>query len=252
MIATITHQQKKYHINFNNPLDISMPLTVAENAARAWYQDALEIKPVVMGNWIGSVSKGASVNFNNIFFNPHAHGTHTECVGHISTQFESVNKHLNKFMFLAELITVTPKKIKDDYIILKENVASKFVNKNQVEALIIRTAPNTNSKLYLNYSNTNPAYVDADAIEYLNQQNIKHLLLDLPSVDREQDEGALAAHKAFWQYPNNIQFEKTITEMIYVDNAIEDGMYFLNLQIAPFENDASPSKPILYALSEII
>ena len=40
--------------------------------------------------------------------------------------------------------------------------------------------------------------------------------------------------------------EKTITEMIYVPNEISDGLYVLNLQIAPFENDASPSKPVLY------
>ena len=34
--------------------------------------------------------------------------------------------------------------------------------------------------------------------------------------------------------------------MIYVPNDIDDGMYLLNLQIASFENDASPSKPVLY------
>jgi hypothetical protein len=29
---------------------------------------------------------------------------------------------------------------------------------------------------------------------------------------------------------------------------VKDGAYLLNLQIASFENDASPSKPILYAV----
>jgi len=33
---------------------------------------------------------------------------------------------------------------------------------------------------------------------------------------------------------------------VYVPNSIEDGIYLLNLQIASFENDASPSKPVLY------
>jgi hypothetical protein len=36
--------------------------------------------------------------------------------------------------------------------------------------------------------------------------------------------------------------------MIYVEDAISDGSYILNLQIASFENDASPSKPILYKI----
>jgi hypothetical protein len=71
-------------------------------------------------------------------------------------------------------------------------------------------------------------------------------LIDLPSVDKEVDGGQLAAHHAFWNYPNQTQFHKTITELIYVPNEVPDGTYILNLQIAPFENDASPSKPILY------
>jgi arylformamidase len=82
----------------------------------------------------------------------------------------------------------------------------------------------------------------------LAKNKVKHLLLDLPSVDREEDGGALAAHKAFWQYPESIRMDATITELIYVPNHVGDGLYLLNLQIASFESDASPSKPILYHL----
>ena len=39
-----------------------------------------------------------------------------------------------------------------------------------------------------------------------------------------------------------------ITEFIYVPNAVKDGEYLLNLMIAPFDNDATPSKPILYEI----
>jgi hypothetical protein len=75
---------------------------------------------------------------------------------------------------------------------------------------------------------------------------IDHLLLDLPSVDREVDGGALAAHRAFWNYPENPRMKATITELIYVPSKVQDGQYFLNLQVAPIENDASPSRPVLY------
>jgi len=34
-----------------------------------------------------------------------------------------------------------------------------------------------------------------------------------------------------------------------VPNTIYDGTYFLNLMIAPIENDASPSKPVLYKIN---
>jgi hypothetical protein len=40
----------------------------------------------------------------------------------------------------------------------------------------------------------------------------------------------------------------TITEMIYADSSIADGMYMLNLQVASFRNDAAPSRPVLYKL----
>jgi arylformamidase len=74
------------------------------------------------------------------------------------------------------------------------------------------------------------------------------LLIDLPSVDKEKDDGQLLAHKAFWDVNGNIRTEATITEFIYVPNKVLDGSYILNLQIAPFENDATPSKPVLYKI----
>jgi hypothetical protein len=80
------------------------------------------------------------------------------------------------------------------------------------------------------------------------ERGILHLLIDLPSVDREEDGGKLAAHKAFWQYPARPRMDATITELIFVNNMITDGLYLLNLQICSLSLDASPSKPVIYAL----
>ena len=77
---------------------------------------------------------------------------------------------------------------------------------------------------------------------------MKHLLVDMPSVDKEKDDGQLLAHKAFWDVDGDVRMEATITELIYVPNRVKDGKYILNLLIAPFQNDASPSKPVLYML----
>jgi len=134
LIATIQYNSRKLQIDLLKPLDISMPISASKKNVNAWYIDEPVIEPVRDSEWIAAVSEGADVNFNNISFNPHAHGTHTECVGHITEKVHSVNQNLKTFFFLAEVITVAP----------------------------------------------------------------------------------------------------------------ENGEYFLNLQIAPFENDASPSKPILY------
>ena len=249
MIATIFHLGKEYKIDFFKPIDISMPLSTNIDGTSAWYVDPMKLEPVVKGDWIGDVTKGGSVNFRNIMFNPHGNGTHTECVGHISKEFYTINKSLKRFVFVAELITVLPTKLENgDFAITRKQFETALNDITKPEAIVIRTLSNGSNKLYTNYSNTNPPFILKDAIEYINELGVRHLLIDMPSIDKEQDGGKLEAHHAFWNYPNKVELEKTITEMIYVPNEINDGTYILNLQIAPFENDASPSKPILYKI----
>lgn len=243
----------KFEIDLSKPIDISIPLSNSDNNPIAWYIEKPEIKPVVFGDWIGKVSKGSSTNFNNIFFNPHGHGTHTECLGHITREFYSINQCLKQFFFSAELISVEPEKVEMDLIISKNQI-EKALNEKTPEALVIRTLPNLEEKKSKNYSHTNPPYLSEEAAVFIRELGIQHLLIDLPSVDREEDDGKLLAHKAFWNVKNENELNEdarmncTITEMIYVDNIIQDGSYILNLQIASFENDASPSKPILYTI----
>ncbi len=247
MIATIDLNGKTIKVDFSKPRDISIPMRASEENVNAWYLKSPIIEPVNMDDWVGSVKEGASVNFNNIHFNPHAHGTHTECVGHITEKFHSINEHLKTFLFFAKLITIKPETVDEDKIIQLEQLKNVLFDSG-VEALIIRTLPNNTDNLSKNYSNTNPPYLSEEAAIYIKELEIKHLLIDLPSVDKEKDDGKLLAHNAFWNTAGNIRFDATITEFIYVPNSIEDGLYFLNLQIAPFENDATPSKPVLYKI----
>lgn len=247
MITIIQLNSKKIKIDLSKPLDISMPLRGLKTNANAWYIDAPTIEPVALNGWVGSVKEGADVNFNNISFNPHAHGTHTECVGHITEKVYSINKCLKRFMFTAEVITVAPEFIGEDKVISKKQI--QFLLKRKTpEALVIRTMPNTKSKKTRQYSHTNWPYLSEEAAVFLREKGIDHLLIDLPSVDKEKDDGNLLAHKAFWDVDGEVRKHATITEFIYVSNKIDDGSYVLNLQIAPFENDASPSKPILYKI----
>ena len=246
MYTTIVFAEKTYKVDLSKPLDISIPLRAGKENVNAWYADPMTIEPVKMGDWIGDVNQGGSVNFRNIFFNPHGNGTHTECVGHISKEKYTINQCLKKFFFIARLISITPQKnASGELVITREQIP--FEN-NFTEALIIRTLPNEELKINKQYSNTNPPYLDREAADFIQTIGIKHLLIDLPSVDREKDDGKLLAHRAFWRYPYHTRLNSTITEMIYVADHIVDGDYLLNLQIASFENDASPSKPVLYEL----
>ncbi len=242
---------QNFEIDLSKPLDISIPLTNTDANPIAWYLEKPIMEPVVFGDWIGKISEGSSTNFNNISFNPHGHGTHTECLGHITKEFYSINTCLKQFFFLAELISVQPELQHDDLVISKIQIENAL-NGSSPEALVIRTVPNNSDKLSKKYSNTNPPYLSEDAAIFIRENGIQHLLIDLPSVDKEEDGGELLAHKAFWNVKNgnelnsDARLDCTITEMIFVSNQILDGSYILNLQIASFENDASPSKPILY------
>jgi len=247
MKTQIQFNNKIYNINLSKPIDISIPLQDNESNLTAWYVDAPRFTPVMENGFVGNVNLGGAVNFNNIFFNPHGHGTHTECVGHISREKFTINQCLKEFFFLAQIVTIEPEIVNADRVITKKQIVSAWKN-NGSKAIIIRTLPNKSDKLSRKYSNTNPAYMEVQAISFLIENGIDHLLIDTPSVDREEDDGALKAHHTFWEYPHNTQSQRTITEFIYIDNNIVDGEYFLNIQIASFENDASPSKPVLFEL----
>lgn len=241
------------YFDTNEPLDLSLTLTGEGTNVIAWYRDQPEIKAFRDGDFIGEVASGASVNFRDIRFNPHAHGTHTECLGHITQEIHSVNQVLKNFFFDAEVVTIRPEEKYNsdgslDYVISLRQLEKAL--ERDTEALIIRTFPNDKSKKTKNYSHTNPAYLDVAACSLLLKRGVKHLLIDLPSVDKENDQGELAFHHAFWEVPQRPNFERTITEMIYVDNEIEDGKYILELQMASFNNDAAPSRPLLYKIKK--
>ena len=247
-------QLNNLKLDLSKPLDISIPLTNGDDNPIAWYLEKPIIEPVRFGDWIGRVASGtASTNFNNILFNPHGHGTHTECLGHITNDFYSINQCLKTFFFMAELVSVTLEVRGEDSVITKTQIQQALIGKT-AEAIVIRTLPNETEKRSRKYSNTNPPYLEEAAAVFIRDSGIKHLLIDLPSVDREDDEGKLLAHKAFWNVQDvhklndDARFDATITELIFVPDTIPDGSYLLNLQIAPFENDASPSKPVLYEI----
>ena len=251
MLATIEHHSGTFKVDLAQPIDISLPLSNTDENPIAWYIDKPQIEPVRAGDWIGKVSEGSTTNFNNIFFNPHGHGTHTECVGHITKDFYSINQNLQRFFFTAKLVSIEPDAQGDDLVITQQQL-EQIIKSSEVEAIVIRTSPNLTQKRSKKYSHTNPPYIDEAAAIYVRECGIKHLLIDLPSVDKEHDEGKLLAHKAFWnvrdvnQLNDDARLDATITELIFVSDSVIDGDYLLNLQIASFENDATPSKPVLY------
>jgi kynurenine formamidase len=217
----------------------------------------------VTGSLVGDTRKGGSCNFESYTFIPHCNGTHTECVGHITRERISVRDCLQDVFVAAVLVSVEPRIQGEDRVISGDEIERKLALLKATHAgrdaggpvgLIVRTLPNGDSKLSAGYGEDNiPAYFSHEAMEFIVENGYRHLLVDLPSIDRLFDDGKLENHRLFWnvepgrfEINTNSRIHNTITELIYVPNDVEDGEYLLNLQIAPFHADASPSRPILF------
>ncbi len=248
MIIKTFFDYNEYSIDLSKGIDLSIAIH-PNKGVNAFHIPEAKFEPIRVGRFVGSVAEGGSANCENLFINAHGNGTHTECVGHISKERICINDCLKKFHFYAQVVTLTPTEKDTDHVIEIDSI-NQLTRISDVEALIIRTHPNTIDKKNKNYSGQNPCYMSAELCEKIRLMGFKHLLIDLPSVDREEDAGALAAHKSFWNYNIEPALDMTITELIFVPDEVEDGVYFLNIGISSLMTDASPSKPTIYKMTK--
>jgi arylformamidase len=235
--------------------DLSIPLRFNGPQPNAYGVEQADSEPVRAGSLVGDTRQGGSVNFEQYSFIPHCNGTHTECVGHITDERISIRECLQDVIVPAVLVTVEPGLNGGDLVITRDSLVGGLANRNVrvPSALIVRTLPNDERKMTAEYGEASiPSYFTAAAMEYIVESGFDHLLVDLPSIDRLFDDGKLFNHRTFWnvepggrEVNMSTRINSTITEMIYVPNEVEDGEYLLNLQIAPFESDCAPSRPIL-------
>ena len=235
----------KYFASLHEGIDLSQGFGLGGDNALAFHIPPAEIAPIRVGDFVGSVAAGSGANCEVIQFCAHGNGTHTECIGHITRERHSVNKLIGSGLKAACLVSVTPEKRGDDWLITATGLNDSPLHRTP--AIIIRTN-NISDIRGKNWSSTNPCYFEPVAIQLLVDAGYEHILTDLPSIDREEDGGALASHHVWWQYPQNPRMHASITELIVVPDSVQDGLYLLNLQFAPIESDAAPSRPIVYPL----
>lgn len=260
---------RSHRIRLDEPIDISIPLRFDGPQPNLYDVPAATAEPYEDGQFIGDTRRGGSCNFERYSLIPHCNGTHTECVGHIAYDRISLHRILRQALSPATLLSVEPQQAnstseryrpalqEQDRIITAGALqrAAAGHDPAYLQALVLRTLPNDAAKKERRYSEEQPPFFSLEAIEWLKQQQVQHLLVDLPSVDRMFDDGQLSVHHLFWEVePGSHDVDstqpslKTITEMIYVPDKVADGAYVLNLQIAPFVADAAPSRPLLFML----
>lgn len=245
MKTTIQFNNKDYQFDLANPISISTPFS-NHSDVKAFFAPDTHIEPVFIEGFKTSTEEGGILNFKNIFINPHGNGTHTECVGHIANEPYLIKDCLKSFHHLGQLVTITPESIGEDKVLTKQQILDLDLNEN-INCILIRTQPNESSDKLKDWSGTNPPYIHHEAMQVLVDFGIEHFMIDLPSVDREDDDGKLLAHKTFWNYPSKkVRENATITEMIFAPTQIKDGLFLVNIQVLPITLDASPSNVVVY------
>jgi kynurenine formamidase len=272
MIITTQIAKQEYMANFFAAQSIAIAVHFDQAQPNHFGASQAQSHPIKAGDFIGDTNQGGSCNVDVIQMTPHCNGTHTECVGHIVNERSTINQQLTTVLCPATLISIEPKLAEEshdsyrpaleeqDFVITQSQLRQCLdaFDDEFLQAVVIRTLPNSDIKKSVQYGDDcMPAFFTQEAMAYLVERKVQHLLVDFPSVDKMYDQGFMTNHHLFWNVEagqstlsSATEMEKSISEMIYVDEAIADGHYLLNLQIAPFELDASPSRPMLIPIKK--
>ncbi|HLG53471.1 MAG TPA: cyclase family protein [Steroidobacteraceae bacterium] len=259
---------RRLNADFAQPLSIAIPLDF--NGPQPSFYDAppATARPLSASGFIGDTRTGGSCNCEQLTLVPHCNGTHTECVGHVTDDRVAITDRLRGGIVLALLLSLQPvaagstnedsDPLPDaaDLLVTAEALAKAAAAYPgpAPRALIIRTLPCTAGRLTHAYRGRAPApYLSRQAAGWLVERGIEHLVLDLPSADRADDNGRLTAHRLFFGLPAGGRHARdarrpqaSITELAWVAPTIHDGWFLLDLQIPAFLADAAPSRPLLY------
>ncbi len=229
-------------------------------------------RPLEVAGFIGSVAHGASCNCEVVQFIPHCNGTHTECAGHLTQEPLDAYPLAPAGLVPAMLLSVTPQSCAaagedsdpaagdGDLLVTRRALERAWpaLAPFGVRALVVRTLPNPPAKAQRDYTAGNAAYLSRPAAQLLVERGIEHLVVDLPSLDREHDAGRLTAHRIFFGLPPGstrlaaaTRAHATVTELAYVPDSLRDGPYLLELQVPAFSGDAVPCRPLLYGLRQV-
>ncbi len=260
----------RYQVHLDRPVSLGIPVDFSGPQPSFFGAPRAEAAALELPGFIGDTRRGGSCNVAELRLVPHCNGTHTETVGHLVHQAAPVGETLAQTLFPARLISVAPCRSDEageagvppgnpqDRVISRGALEERLhsIAREELEALVVRTAPNNPSKRHRDYGAAEPPpFFTAQAMRYVIERGVQHLLVDLPSIDAINNE-RLGNHRLFWEMSGDrwlpgrgTAARKTVTEMIYVPEEVPDGLYLLDLQVPAFLSDAAPSRPIVYPLT---
>jgi kynurenine formamidase len=243
-----------WSVDLHTAHDLAIPMAFGGPQPNHFGAQPASAEPMRGEGFIGDVARGGNCNVSITHSNIHCNGTHTECVGHITAGLAAIGDLViaprPAMLISIEVTAGQPVEAAALAEVLERLPES-------VDALVVRTLPNTSDKALQTYDRDEPpTWFGADAMSAIVDTGIKHLITDLPSVDAYDDQ-ALSAHRVFWAVPPDGVIadpgvadrpDATITELVFVPDQAADGLYWLDLGVARYLCDAAPSRPILYPL----
>ena len=266
---------RRWRADLTAPADLAIVLEFDGAQPSFFVATPASSEPLRIGGFTGSVANGASCNCAVHSLAPHCHGTHTECIGHVTRSPVTVASLTPVAPCVALVVSVRPEPLgaaaaglpgfhaaAEDLVIRRAALAAAASTwlAAPFTAVVIRTLPNGTDKRHRTYSGSpsTAPYFLPEAMQWLVERRIDSLVVDLPSLDRADDGGRLAAHREYWGLPPGAddaaqasRGQALVTELAYVPEAVADGLYLLDLQVPAFGADAAPSRPVLYPLLPI-
>lgn len=260
MIGRLDWHGQALEIDFAQGASLAIPLDPHGRQPSFFAAEPARARPLEVGDYIGSVARGGSCNAETVTYTPHCHGTHTECIAHLSPERGSAWHQIERAPCLARLVTLSataPGQTAEGYtaapgtpLLTREELGPLLSGTTPLHALVVRTLPNKPEKQLRNYAQAPPYPVFSDAaMQALAASELRHLLLDTPSLDAADDDGQLTNHRLWWGLsapgPGHAP-RRSVTEMIYAPDALADGLYWLQLGLQPLVADAVASDPVLF------
>jgi kynurenine formamidase len=263
---------RRWQVELHSPFDLAITMEFGGPQPRFFAASGAVAEPLRAGAFTGDVASGASCMCGVYTLSPHCHGTHTECVGHLTGDATHVAALTPAPPALAAVVTVRPGPLglishdrprlsaPTDSVITRAMLAEAAAawTGEPWTALVVRTLPNEPAKAHRHYEGPCPApYFTADAMHWVVERGVTSLVVDLPSLDRADDGGGLVAHHTYWGLAAGVRDARLarrghalVTELAYVPSAVVDGLYLLDLHVPAFGADAAPSRPVIYPLVE--
>jgi kynurenine formamidase len=270
LIAEFSFGGQKVRAALDRGVSLAIAVEFGASGPRHFGAAAPSSKPFAVGNFSGSVASGASANCSTITLTPHCQMTHTESVAHLTREAGDAWRVVPRGPMPAVVVSVIPEPASEssestdpqpfatDTLISRRRLRAAWPMGRMVDpvAAVIRTLPNDAGKRARNYDELVPPYLTREAVEWLIEKRIEHLVLDVPSLDRTHDEGHMVGHRLFFGLPpgssargDAARSRATITELAFIPDEVPDGPCILSLAVPAIGGDAVPSQPIVYPLT---